>query len=138
MKSIKTLIKISKQKLDEKRRELFELETQKEQMLEYSKLMAEELVVEREFAAREPWASITFDSYKKKIFEKQTNIAMVIKDLERQAVIITDEIRELFGEVKKYEIILEQKILAEENERKSREDKVLDEVGLVGYLKKVE
>jgi flagellar FliJ protein len=138
MKSIKTLIKLSKQKLDEKRRELAELEKQREQLIEYSNLMTEELRVEQEFAAREPEMSITFDSYRKRIMEKQANITFALREISRQSLVISDAIAELYGEMKKYEIVLEQKILEEANERKIRDGKVLDEIARGNYIKNMD
>jgi flagellar FliJ protein len=135
MKSIKTLIKLSKQQLDEKRRELAELEKQKEQLLEYSRLMADELRIEQEFAASTPEMSMTFDSYQKKIAEKQANITYAVGEIDKQTAVIADEISLLFSDMKKYEIVLQQKTLEEENERKAKETKMLDEIALGNYLK---
>jgi phage tail tube protein FII len=135
MKSIKTLIKLSKQQLDEQRRTLVEKQKQKEQLLEYSKMMADELKVEEEFAAKNPELSITFDSYRKSIMEKQFNIRMGVDDLDKQMIYITNKITELFGEVKRYEIVLEQQTLRELKERQDKENKILDEIGLNNYNK---
>jgi flagellar FliJ protein len=135
MKSIQTLIKLNKQKLDEKRRELAELSTQKDQLLEYSRLMHEELRIEMEFAAREPEMSMTFSGYKKMILGRQENITVAVRDLDKRSAILTDEISDIYSEVKKYEIVLQQKIAAEEKERKSKEEKNLNEIALNNFLK---
>jgi hypothetical protein len=137
MKSIKTLIKLSKQQLDEKRRELVECEKNKEKLLEYSRLMKEELMVEAEFAAKSPELAITFDNYRKTILEKQGNIVLAVRDLDRQIAVIAEEIREVFGEIKRYEVFLQQKLLEEEKELKNKESKFLDAIATDNYLREM-
>lgn len=134
MRSIETLIKIKKKELDEKRLEISSLETQKQEILSYSEQMAADLSAEEEFAARDPYAAMTFDSYRNKIKERQQNIKMTVKDIDRQANVINNEMSDIFTEMKKYEIILRKKIEEEKAEEKSKEEKALNEIALNNYL----
>ncbi|PIR37130.1 MAG: hypothetical protein COV35_11085 [Alphaproteobacteria bacterium CG11_big_fil_rev_8_21_14_0_20_39_49] len=135
MKSIQTIIKVNKQALDEKRQELVELEGQKEQLINWQKKMKDELAKEFDFAVKNPEMSITFDYYRKLISRRQVNLKLALDDLNLQIENITLQIAELFGEVKKYEIIEQQKLAKILNEQKLRDSKALDEIAISNYLK---
>ncbi|MDA0781750.1 MAG: flagellar FliJ family protein [Rickettsiales bacterium] len=135
MKSIQTIIKVNKQALDEKRQELAELEGQKEQLINWQKKMKDELAKEFDFAVKNPEMSITFDYYRKLISRRQVNLQLALNDLNLQIENITLQIAELFGEVKKYEIIEQQKLAKILKEQKLRDSKALDEIAISNYLK---
>lgn len=135
MKSLKTLIKINKLSLDEKRQELVELEEQKTQLLQWQETMREELEKEFQFAVNNPEMSGTFDSYRKKIVQRQLNMDIVLKDLNLQIEQKLLQIADLFGEVKKYEIIQQQNAEKAAKEQKTKETKFLDEIAINNYLK---
>lgn len=135
MKSIKTLIKINKLALDEKRQELVVLEEQKTQLLQWQKNMKEDLDKEFQFVTSNPEMSMTFDSYRKKVTQRQLNMEMVLKDLNLQIERKLQQIADLFSEVKKYEIIQQQNIAKILKEQKHKETKALDEIALNNYLK---
>lgn len=135
MKSIKTLIKINKLALDEKRQELVAIEEQKTQLLQWQKNMKDDLDKEFQFVTSNPEMSMTFDSYRKKITQRQLNMEMVLKDLNLQIERKLQQIADLFSEVKKYEIIQQQNIAKILKEQKHKETKALDEIALNNYLK---
>ena len=135
MKSIQTLIKINKQALDEKRQELVELEGQKEQLLQWKKKMKQELETETQFASKNPEMSMTFEYYRNLINGRQKNLAEALGDINGQIENITEQISEIFTEVKKYEIIEQQKLTKMLKEQKRKEVKALDEIALSNYLK---
>lgn len=138
MKSIQTLIRLNKKELDDMRLQLAGLRNQKDEMLNYSRIMSEELAAEQEFAAASPEMSITFDSYRKKINERQKNIKYAVKEIDKQIEYMTDLIAQKFTEIKKYEIILEQKILAKKKKELELENKTLDEVAMTQFLKEAD
>lgn len=134
MKTLQTLIKIHKRDLDDKRRELVALEEQKAELLEFSKQMKEELAAESELASADPSMSLTFNNYRNMIKNRQATIAGILSELKVKMDSLSYAISEIYGEVKKYEIILQQKIDKKTQEEKSQENKVLDEVAINGYL----
>lgn len=135
MKSIETLIKVSKQELDTKRKELKEIEEQKQQLLKWQKEMDDELKREEKFAAENPHVSMTFDSYRQMVNKRQQNMQIALHDIANQIEAVTTQISQLFGEVKKYEIVQQQKLTQLLKEQKKKEAKALDEIALNNYLK---
>jgi flagellar FliJ protein len=138
MKSIRTIIKLHKQELDAMRQQLAAMQRQKEELLKYSEEMEAELKLEEEFAANNPMMSGTFDQYRKKIKLRQANLAYAIADIDRQIEYITNEIAEKFTEIKKYEIILQQKIAERLQKEMVLESKMLDEVAMNSHLQKAD
>jgi flagellar FliJ protein len=135
MKSIETLIKINKQALDEKRQELVELESQKEQLIQWQDKMKQEMDKESEFVSKNPEMSFTFGFYRELIKGRQANLKIALEDINTQIDSITEEITEIFGEMKKYEIVEQQKLRKILKEQKYKETKALDEIALNNYLK---
>lgn len=111
------------------------LEEQKTQLLQWQKNMKEDLDKEFQFVTSNPEMSMTFDSYRKKVTQRQLNMEMVLKDLNLQIERKLQQIADLFSEVKKYEIIQQQNIAKILKEQKHKETKALDEIALNNYLK---
>jgi len=135
MKSIETLIKVSKQELDVKRKELKEIEEQKQKLLKWQKDMNDELRREEQFAAQNPHMSMTFDSYRQKVNQMQLNMHVALQETDNQIESISLQISALFSEVKKYEIVHQQKLTQLLKEQRKKETKALDEIALNNYLK---
>lgn len=124
-----------KKELDDKRLEIVRLEKQKEQLNSYHEQMRIELESEYQFILKEPEFSGSFGSYKNKITERQNNINLAVKDINKMLAKLNEEIAIIFGEVKKYEIILDQKKQQQIKEESEKEDKFLNEMALNNFLK---
>jgi hypothetical protein len=135
MKSLKTLIKLNRRNLDVKRRALVNIEEQIT-MLEYTKEnLQKELVTQQEFVAENSEFLFSYNSYYLQNRENQGYIAHEITKLQNMAAKISQEIYELFTEVKKYEIILsnkEKQIVIAQNKK---EEEALDEVAINIFLR---
>lgn len=128
MKGLDTLIKLHKRTLDELRRRIGALENQKQQLIDTSKKLDEELLKEIQMATQKLEMSGFFAGFSKRIQERQKTIAQEVRKLDQQIAKLTDEARIAFGEVKKYEIA---KANAEKRKAKERERKetiLLDEI----------
>lgn len=138
MKSLTTLIKLQKTRVDEQRQALAKLQAhlaeieQNIAMLEIKKAR-EQAIVQEHAEAR-----MTYGAFLK----------AAVRDgraFEKQRVIVLDAIKsaraklaELFEEQKRYEIAAEAREMAETRETRRRETIELDEVGSVTYIRKKE
>lgn len=136
MKTIQTLIKIHSQSLDEKRVELKQAQEQKDEMLEYSKKMADELASEMAAVSQNPEIAMTFGSYRDMIGERQENISNAVSEIDKQIDYISHKIAEIYGEVKKYETLLKQRQLQEYNKQKAKETKAMDEIAVNNFMRR--
>lgn len=130
MKSLHTLIRYKKQQLDELRRRLVVLESQKQQLLKRSADMSEELQQELELASGQPEMSAFFGDFAERIKRRQQEIAREVRKLDRQMDGLSEEIRLAFGEVKKYEIVRDRRKAEQQEEQNRKEGAALDEVAL--------
>jgi len=128
MKGIDTLIKLHKSTLDELRKRIGVLENQKQQLIELSKKLDDDLKNEMKIAAQRPEMGQFFAGFSKRIQERQKGIVGEVKKLDQQIVKLTDEAREAFGEVKKFEIAKANIEKRKQKEIARKETAALDEV----------
>jgi flagellar protein FliJ len=128
MKGLATLIKLHKRALDELRRKMTSLESQKIQLQKLSGKLAEDVKTEMHLAGQQPEMGNFFGDYAKRMKMRQQEIAGEIKSLDKQMDTLGNEIAEAFTELKKFEI-------AQENDRrrkleieKQKETLAMDEI----------
>lgn len=136
LKSLKTLIRLQKRELDMLRREIVSLQTQRQQCIDATQRLDEELLAEQERAAGMPEMAVFFGSFAQAIKARQESLMMEVAKLEKQIDELAEKVAEKFGEQKKYEIIHDRKLeeLAKEEQRK--ENAELDEISTVRYVRK--
>jgi hypothetical protein len=128
MKGLDTLIKLHKRTLDELRRQIGVLENQKQQLLDTSKKLAEDLIHEMRMASEKPEMAQFYTGFSKRIQERQKTIALEVRKLDQQIAKLTDEARIAFGEVKKYEIAKANAEKRKQKEIARKETIMLDEI----------
>jgi flagellar export protein FliJ len=128
MKGLDTLIKLHKRTLDELRRQIGVLENQKQQLLNLSQKLSEELKEEIKIATGRLDMSQFFGGFAKRIQTRQQGIAEEIKTLDKKIETLTDSARVAFGEVKKYEIAKANAEKRKQKEIMRKETSALDEV----------
>jgi flagellar biosynthesis chaperone FliJ len=136
MKSLSTLIKLQKTRVDEQRLALTRLQGLLEEIerniakLEVKK--AHEQVAAQESAE----ARATYGAFLKAVvtqgrdFEKQRAVMIEAIEIARQ------KLRELFEEQKRYEIAEVARLAAEQKEERRKETMELDEIGAVTFTRK--
>ncbi len=117
MKGLVTLIKLSKRELDELRRQMASLETQKAQFEEVLTKLAEELRSEQVLAEKQPEMGAFFGGFATRIKKRQEQVHAEIKALDKKIAELNEKIMVAFSELKKYEI-------AKENAQKRAAEKV--------------
>ena len=135
MKSINTLIKIHTRDLDDLRKSVVKCEEEKEQLIGYNNKMEDELLIEHALAAKNHELGIIFTNYRRLIRDRQAVITKSLQDLDRRIETLKENIALKFGEVKRYEILLANKLHAETKKQQALETKQLDEISINNYLK---
>jgi len=138
MKGLTTLIKLHKRTLDELRRAMMSLESQKAQLLKLSVKLKDELVQEIKLASKSPELGNFFGDFSKRMQMRQEEIAGEVRSLDKQIGELNAKISEAFSELKKFEIALENaKQRAEEAER-NKETIQMDEIAGQQFRRKME
>ena len=136
MKALNTLIKLYRRQLDAGRREMVVLEEQRQQMEESLERLRSELAMEQKAAIASQEVRPFYSQYAETNRERQQKLAQAIAEIDTKIYTLAETIAELFGELKKYEIALEnkQKRLAEEEIR--LENIRLSDIALGSFARK--
>jgi len=135
IKTLNTLIKLHKRRVDIIRREMVTLEEERNQLQIVAEKLAAELAEEMRLAAEDAKVAGFFGAYSKRVKERQEIIVQEMKRLDEAIALKVEAIREEFAEQKKYEIAHEnaEKRLLKEAQR--RQQQRFDEIGTQQYLK---
>ncbi len=128
MKGLTTLIKLHKRQLDGLRRRMATLENQKTQLENLIKRLQDELARELVLAGKTPEMGNFFGDFAKRIRNRQEQVTKEIAELEKKIVALKEEIAIAFGEMKKFEIALENAKRRQREEANRKETIQLDEI----------
>lgn len=139
MAGIDTLIKLHRRELDALRRDLVRKEEEREQLIQLAARLHEELMRERELAVEDPITSAQYlAGFEKRIQKRQLDIAKEVIRIDGELLQLSAAIAERFGELKKYEITRENRLAREKAEEDSRDQKMMDELGLQQFTRRNE
>lgn len=121
MKGLKTLIRIQKQQLDEKRKALAAAETQKIKLERALETAQKELAREQQLVEQQPDMAFSFTGFAEANQKKQQNLAAAIQQKDVEIHTLEEGIHVLFSDLKKYDIALDQAEKKQAEEEKRRE-----------------
>jgi len=134
MKSLATLIKLYRKRLDDKRLELVREEELLEELHKILERIREEMRNEKAIAENSVPASYYFPAYIEQAVNTERRIESLIDEQRKKIEAIQEEIAEEFSELKKYEILREIKQKAEVKEEERIEQMQLDEIATNSFL----
>lgn len=138
MADLTVLIRLHKHELDEKRIALGRLYTEMS-LLERERRTLERLYeMEKEAVSVSGDIHFTFAQYTEKVRQQRKTLDTAEEALEKQIEEAKDTLMETFGELKKYEMTQEERDRLEEEERRFREAKDMDDIGIEGFRRKEE
>jgi flagellar protein FliJ len=104
MSTLDTLIRVNRWKLDERRRQLGELERLFERLRSEAVRLEEELLREQQVAGASTEAGYAYAGYARDLIARRQKLAASIGEVEGQLIVAREALAESFGEVKRYEI----------------------------------
>ncbi|PCH80933.1 MAG: flagellar export protein FliJ [Hyphomicrobiales bacterium] len=130
MKSRQSLIRLKTFQVDEKRRQVSQID----QMIGDFQLMAEELdkqiVVEQEKAGIHDVSHFAYPTFAKAAAERRGNLQASIQDLQQQRGAAQEVLEEAIGELKKVELLEERDQERNRHNRDMEEQDMLDEIAM--------
>ncbi|CAO3379505.1 flagellar FliJ family protein [Azospirillum argentinense] len=136
MSSLKTIIRLQKWKLDEKRRALADLQNLADRLQAEIERLKEEIAVERDTARGNVEYAFTYSNYIQAAMERGKRLTQSMGQVEAQIAVATDEMAEAFQELKRYELAEEERLKREKEKLKRKEANMLDETALVGFRRR--
>ena len=128
MKTLNTLIRLHKRNLDELRRSMVALESQKDQLIQTIEASQRELEREVDLAKNTPEMSSFFGEFAKRIKNRQEKIHKEIQAIDKKITELNNKMAQEFTELKKFEIALENAKNRIKTEEIRKETLMLDEI----------
>ena len=128
MKTLNTLIRLHKRNLDELRRSMVALESQKDQLIQTIEASQRELEREVDLAKNTPEMSSFFGEFAKRIKNRQEKIYKEIQVIDKKITELNNKMAQEFTELKKFEIALENAKNRIKTEEIRKETLMLDEI----------
>jgi len=135
VKSFNTLIKLKKLEIDNKKIELSKLNQEKDQLHNKLQNLQVELINQQKIAFLDPEILYSYSNYAKDNNDNQLKISGYIADISAKIELVNQEIYEIYAELKKYEVMLDNKKKQLIYEESKRQDLVLDELILQRFGK---
>jgi hypothetical protein len=136
MKPLKTLIKLHKSNLDEKRKQKANLENQKGQLSDLVLKLKTDLINEQKFCTENIDLIESYNNYADYNRNRQAAIITEIEKLDKSIDILTEEIFNEFTELKKYEIALQNQMKKLAKQEAAREEKLIQEIIISKEIRK--
>jgi flagellar protein FliJ len=130
MKGLETLVRLHRWQLDERRRELADIERLIAQLQAEAERLAEELKTEQAVARESESGSRAYGPYAQTIAVRQRRLAATIVEVEARAVAAREAVAEEFRELKRHEMTLAERERRAKAELERKNQAVLDEIGL--------
>jgi flagellar FliJ protein len=137
VKGLAALIRLHRWRLDEKRRELAELERLEDRLLESVRQLDREVAAEQAFAQQANMGGLSYGGFAAGIIVRRERLAASMAEIRQQMDVKTEEISEVFRELKRYEIARDQREKREQIEADRRAQAALDEVSLIQHQRKL-
>lgn len=133
-KSLQTLSRIQKFKIDEQRKLMVEKMNEEERIVENIRRLNARYEEEKIFSAQNPGVG-NFGLYTKRYLELREEQEMLLQQVRQEIEDIRDKISEMFKEQKTFEIVDEHRKKEARKELEQKEQKQLDEIGTNAYIK---
>ena len=133
MKGLAALIRLHSWRLDEKRRELADLQRLEDQFLEDGRRLEAEVAAEQEFAKTSDAGSFSYGGFAVGVIERRKRIEASIAEVRRRIDDKRAEVAEAFQELKRYEITQAERLKRERAEADRRTQANLDEISLIQH-----
>ncbi len=136
-RNLQNLIRIHQWKVDESRRKLADLQRLLDELMAQALRLEEELAREQKIAAASPGeAGYVYAGYAQAVIARRETLANSIARTKQEVAAARDELRDVYRELKKYEVTQANRDLMEARAAAQRETKILDEIGLQGFVRR--
>tara|TARA_R110000824_G_scaffold390760_6_gene587650 strand:+ start:4050 stop:4463 length:414 start_codon:yes stop_codon:yes gene_type:complete len=130
MRNRESLIRLHRFQVDEKRRKLAELELMAQEFRARERELEAQVEAEQKKAGISDVAHFAYPMFAKSVIRRRQNILTSIEDIERQLDSAKEELSDAFRELKKYEVIEDNRKRKMRKEVMRVEQAQLDEVAL--------
>jgi flagellar FliJ protein len=136
MSTLDSLIRVNRWKLDERRRQLGELERLSERLGSEAIRLEQELAGEQKVAGSSLEGSYAYAGYARELIARREKLSASISEVEGQLIVAREALAESFGEAKRYEIAAANRTKRDRLSAERRQRISQDEVALQVYRRR--
>ena len=130
MKSRETLIRLHRFQVDEKRRQVADIEAMIADFRRMEQDLEHQITSEQERSGISDVTHFAYPTFAKAANDRRNNLLASIEELEGQLAEAKEEFSEAYSELKKYELMQEKEVDRRRGEVSAIEQRELDEVGI--------
>ena len=136
MSALESLIRLHRWQLDERRRQLADLDQLLHKLRQEEVRLEAEAKAEQEAASASSEAALGYAGYARQLVERRRKLPQSIAEVEQQLVLAREALAEAFQEVKRYEITLSNRQRQQRQKLERRQQAALDDLAIEGYRRK--
>lgn len=136
MKSMQTLMRLKQREIDALKRSQATMEEHREMMHDALNKLSQALVAEFKAAEKLPDMAQFYGGFSSQIKKRQEQIHVQLRKLEFELNKVTEQIRDRFSELKKYELALKAHQKREADKARRAEQQEMDEIAIRGYIRR--
>lgn len=129
-KGMTGMIRLHKWQLDEKRRNMVELEEMKQGMLQNLTSLQNELIAEQKKVSESSVVNIGYAAYAQQVMARRVNIVNSMQEIDVSIEDMKDQVAEAFKELKKYEVVEQRQRERERTDLNRRQQIEQDELAI--------
>lgn len=130
MSTLESLIRLHRFQLDERRRQLADLDQLAAKLRQELERLEIEQKVEQTIAAQSFEAAQGYGAYARNLIERRQRLTHSLAEVEQQILQAREELAEAFQEVKRYEITADNRARQQRQKLARRQQALMDELGL--------
>lgn len=136
MSALESLIRLNRWQLDERRRQLADLDALAERLRqEQARLLAEQQA-EQKVAGSSAEAATAYGAYARRLIERRTKLEQSLASVEQQIVLARDALAEAYREVKRYEIASANRAAKQRQRLMRQQQRTLDDLGVETFRRR--
>ncbi len=132
-KTLKSLIRLQKEEVDEKRRALAGIIARQDALIERKAALRGAMAAEHALVHMEPALAASYGDYVRRVLLEEGALEDMIAALEPEIDVAREAVAESFTVLKRYEIAQQRRVAAEQAAAARRAQRTLDEVALTQY-----
>ncbi len=136
MKGLPALIRLHRWQLDEKRRELADLQRLEDDMLAQVQRLHDEVAAEQDYAQNADTGGLAYGGFAAGVLLRRQRIEQSIAEIGRRIEAKREELAESFRDLKRYETTLAQREKRAALEADRRAQAALDEISMIQFQRK--
>lgn len=136
MSALESLIRLHRWQLDERRRQLADLDALAEKLRQEQARLAAEERSEQAVASASREAALTYGDYARQVIERRQKIEQSLASIQEQVALARENLAETYREVKRYEIASANRATQQRKRLARQQQRTLDEIGVDNYRRR--